>query len=128
MLVGCVSFHWHPGSPFFSHRRCMLLSRLRVCVLSFRHHSLSLSLQKLGHSCSDNNTRSLSIQKVTRSICVLRCPCRPDPFAAASYVRSEDCATAKGARADVDRAVLCASDPPPRPRSACVESPRQGGN
>jgi hypothetical protein len=31
MLVGCVSFDCHPGSPFFSHRRCMLLPRL--CLL-----------------------------------------------------------------------------------------------
>jgi hypothetical protein len=70
---------------------------------------------------------SLSPQKVTRSICVLRCPRRPVPFVAASCARSEDCATAKGTRADVDRAVLRASDPPPRPRSARVESPRQDG-
>jgi hypothetical protein len=42
MIVGCVSFDGHPGSPFFSHRRRVLLSRLCVCVLSFRHHSLSL--------------------------------------------------------------------------------------
>jgi hypothetical protein len=64
MVVGCVSFDCHPGSPFFSHRRCMLLSRLCL-ILSTR---LALSPQKLGHSCSDNNTRSLSPQKVTRSI------------------------------------------------------------
>jgi hypothetical protein len=61
---------------------------------------------------------SLSPQKVTRSICVPRGPRRPVPFAAASCARSKDCVTAKGARADVDRAVLRACDPPPRPRSA----------
>jgi hypothetical protein len=99
-----------------------------VCLCLILSTPLALSLQKLGHSYSDNNTRSLSPQKVTRSICVLRCPHRPVPFAAASCVRSEDCAMAKGARADIDRAVLLASDPPPQPRSARVESPRQGGN
>jgi hypothetical protein len=48
------------------------------------------SLSAEGHSYSDNNTHSLSPQKVTRSICVLRCPRQPVPFAAASYARSED--------------------------------------
>jgi hypothetical protein len=40
MLVGCVSFDFHPGSSFFSHigdTRYYL-----VCVLSLRHHSISL--------------------------------------------------------------------------------------
>jgi hypothetical protein len=32
--------------------------------------------------------RTLFPQKVTRSICVLRCPCRPIPFATASCARS----------------------------------------
>jgi hypothetical protein len=128
MLVGCISFGCHAGSPFFSHQRHKLLSRLCLILST----PLALSPQKLGHSSSDNNTRSLSLslslQKVTHSICVLRCPRRPVPFAAASCARSEDCATAKGARADIDRAFLRASDPPPRTRSARVESPRQGGN
>jgi hypothetical protein len=72
MLVGCVSFDCHPGSPFFSYRRHMLLSRLCLILST----PLALSLQKLGHSCSDNNTRSLSLspQKVTSSICVLSVP------------------------------------------------------
>jgi hypothetical protein len=102
----------------------MLLSRLCLILLT----PLALFPQKLGHSYSDNNTRSLSPQKVTHSICVLRYLHWPVPFAAASCTRSKDCATVKGARADVDRAVLRASDPPPRSRSARVESPRQGGN
>jgi hypothetical protein len=86
-----------PRVAFFSHRRHMLLSRL----------------------CE--NTHSLSPQKVTRSIYVLRCPRRPVPFAAASCTRYED-ATAKGARADVDHCVLRACDPPPQPRSTCRKS------
>jgi hypothetical protein len=97
-----------------------------VCLCLILSTPLALSPQKLGHSYSDNNTRSLSLslspQKVTRSIYVLRCPRRPVSFAAASCARSEDCATAKGARADVDHAVLHASDPPPRLRSPSRKS------
>jgi hypothetical protein len=44
MLVGCVSFDCHPGSPFLSHRRRMLLSRL--CLLLLTPLALSLSLQE----------------------------------------------------------------------------------
>jgi hypothetical protein len=120
---------------------------------SYTTHSLSAE----GHSYSDNNTRSLSPQKVTRSICVLRCPRRPVPFAAASSRALRNalnfsprkagavagwlavCMMAKGARADVDRAILCAvlcavakaATPPPillLGRARLVESPRQGEN
>jgi hypothetical protein len=129
MLVGCVSFDWHPVSPFFLTLEMHVVIS-SVCLCLILSTPLALSPQKLGHSYSDNNTHTLSLspQKVTRSICVLRCPHWPVPFAAASCARSEDCATAKGARADVNRAVLRASGPPPRPRSARVESPCQGGN
>jgi hypothetical protein len=73
MLVGCVSFDCHPGSPFFSHRRRMLLSRLCLILST----PLALSPQNLGHSCSDNNTRSLSLslslsllrRSLARSVC-----------------------------------------------------------
>jgi hypothetical protein len=67
MLVGCVSFDCHPGSPFFSHRRRMLLSRL--CLLlptplalspqkatPVPTRTLAFSLSSEGHSldlCSD---------------------------------------------------------------------------
>jgi hypothetical protein len=56
-----------PGLPFFSHRRRMLLSRLCLILST----PLAPSPQKLGHSCSDNNTRSLSLLKrsLTRSVC-----------------------------------------------------------
>jgi hypothetical protein len=72
MLVGCVSFDCHPGSPF-SHigDACCYL----VYVLFLQHHSLSLSLSLSlsaeGHSCSDNNTRSLSLRRrsLARSAC-----------------------------------------------------------
>jgi hypothetical protein len=87
MHVGCVSFDCHLGLPFF------LTSEMHVVISSVSYpfdttHSLSAE----GHSCSDNNTRSLSLspQKVTRSICVLRCPRRPVLFTAASCARSED--------------------------------------
>jgi hypothetical protein len=118
MLVGCVSFDWHPGSPF-SHigDACCYLVCVSVSYPFDTTRSLSAEARPL---LSDNNTRSLSLspRKVTRPICVLRCPRRPVPFAAVSCARSEDCATAKGARADVDRTFLRTSDPPPRPRSA----------
>jgi hypothetical protein len=116
MLLGYVSFDWHPRSHFFlTSETHVVISSVFLCLILST--PLALSPQKLGHSCSANNTRSLSPQKVTRSICVPRCPRRPVPFAAASCARSEDCATAKGAREDVDRAVLRTSDPPPRPCS-----------
>jgi hypothetical protein len=75
MLVGCVSFDCHPGSPFFSYRRHMLLSRLCLILST----PLALSLQKLGHSCSDNNTRSLSLlrRSLARSVCSVSPPACP---------------------------------------------------
>jgi hypothetical protein len=81
MLVGCVSFDCHPGSSFFSHRRRMLLSRLCLILLT----PLALSPQKA--TPVPTTTLALSPHKVTRSICVLRCPRRPVPFAAASCAR-----------------------------------------
>jgi hypothetical protein len=68
MLVGCVSFDCHPGSPFFSHQRRMLLSRLCLILPT----PLTLSPQKA--TPVPTTTLALSPQKVTRSICVLRCP------------------------------------------------------
>jgi hypothetical protein len=44
-VLGLVSFDCHPGSPFFSDRRCTLL--LLIYVFSFRHHSFSLRRRPL---------------------------------------------------------------------------------
>jgi hypothetical protein len=86
MLVGCVSFDCHPGSPFFSHRRRMLLSHLCLILST----PLALSPKKLGHSCSDNNTRSLSFSLLRRSLARSVCSdvpvgmsCSPPPAARA---------------------------------------------
>jgi hypothetical protein len=115
MLVGCVSFDWHQGRLFFHiGDACCYL----ICMsVSYPFDTTrSLSPQKLGHSYSDNNTRSLSSEGHSLDLCAQMSP-PACPFAAASCVRYEDCATAKEARADVDRAILRASDPPPRPCS-----------
>jgi hypothetical protein len=128
MLVGCVYFDWHPGSPFFSHRKRMLLSRLCVCVLSFRHHSLSLSPQKLGHSCFDNNTRSLSLlrKSLARSVCsdVPASMSRsPPPTARALRIARR--------RKGPEQTSTALSSAPPillLSHAQLVESPRQGGN
>jgi hypothetical protein len=117
MLVGCVSFDCHPRLPFFSHQRRMLLSRLCLLLLT----PLALSLQKA--TPVPITTLALSPQKVTHLIYVLRCPRQPIPFAANSSARSVTltfapqkasvvagrpaaCATTKGARGDVDHAIL----------------------
>jgi hypothetical protein len=147
-VLGLVSFDCHPGSPFFfSSETHVVITRL--CLLLLTPHTLSL--QKA--TPVPTTTLSLSPQKVTRSICMLRCPRRPVPFATASCARSEDraqflssesrhCsrlagtrATAKGASGRRPRCPprCCrsrdaASDPPPRGRGRLVESPRQGGN
>jgi hypothetical protein len=86
MLVGCVSFDCHLGSPFFSHRRHMLFPRLCFILLI----PLSLSLRRRSLLFRQQHSLSLSPQKVTRSIYVLRCPRCPVLFAAASCARCED--------------------------------------
>jgi hypothetical protein len=109
-----------PRVTFFSHigDACCYLVCVSVSYPFDTTRSLSAKARPLLFRQQHSLSLSLSPRKVTCSICVLRCPCRPVPFAAASCVRSEDCAMAKGARADVDRGVLRAFDPPPRPRSA----------
>jgi hypothetical protein len=145
-VLGLISFDCHPGSPFFSHRRRTLL--LLISVFSFRHHSLSLSVE--GHSYSDNNTRSLSLlrRSLARSVCSdvpVSLSCSPPPAARALRIvlnfspqkagatadRPATCATTKGSRADVDRVVLravaVAATPPPillLGHAHLVESPR----
>jgi hypothetical protein len=63
----------------------MLLSRLCLILLT----PLALSPQKLGTPVL-TITVALSPEKVTRSICVLRCPRQHVPFAATSCTRYED--------------------------------------
>jgi hypothetical protein len=118
MLVGCVSLDCHLGSPFFSQRR-MLLSRLCLLLLT----PLALSLQKATPVPTTTLTLSLLRRSLARSVC-LDVPASlsrsPPPAARALRIalnfspqkagaaagRPAACATAKGARADVDRAVL----------------------
>jgi hypothetical protein len=167
MLVGCVSSAgdpigcvsclrtrhlWLPPRvTFFSHigdTHC-------YCSSLSSPSDTTRSLFADGHSYSDNNTHSLSLspQKVTRLICVLRCPRWPVPSpppaaralrivlnfcpqkARAAAGRLAMCVTAKGAsrrrprhppRCRLDSDI--ASDPPPRGRAHLVESPHQGGN
>jgi hypothetical protein len=108
------------------------------------------------HSCFDNNTRSLSSEGHSLDLCAQMSP-PPDPvhrhqlrvlwgshlisvlrksaLQQAGRPRVRACTMAKGARADVDRAVLrtviVVAMPPPILLLGCaclVESPRQGGN
>jgi hypothetical protein len=147
-VLGLVSFDCHTGSPFFSHRRCTLL--LLVYVFSFRPHSLSLCRRPL--LFRQQHSLSLLRRSLTRSVCsdvpaglscssplavrALRVALNFSPQkAGATAGRPAACATAKGARADVDRTVLhtvaTAVTPPPillLSHARLVESHRQGGN
>jgi hypothetical protein len=147
-VLGLVSFDCHLGSPFFSHRRHTLL--LLVYVFSLRHHSLSLRRRPL--LFRQQHSLSLLRRSLARFVCsdvpagLSRSPL---PAARALGITLNfspqkagtaagwpaACATAKGARADVDRTVLrtvaAAATPPPillLGRARLVESPRQGGN
>jgi hypothetical protein len=84
-VLGLVSFDCHPGSPFFLTSETHIVIA-RLCLLL--PTPLALFPQKA--TPVPTTTLALSPQKVTRSICVLRCPRRPIPFAAASCARSED--------------------------------------
>jgi hypothetical protein len=64
MLVGCVSFDCHPGSPFFSRRRRMLLSRLCLILPT----PLSLSPQKATPVPTTTLALSLSLSLFRRSL------------------------------------------------------------
>jgi hypothetical protein len=111
------------------------------------------SLSAEGHSCSDNNTHSLSSEGHSLDLCAQMpppaCPRSPLPAARALRIalnfspQKVDaaagllfvCATAKGARADVDRAILhsvTAAAMLPAilllGHARLAESPRQGGN
>jgi hypothetical protein len=141
MLLACVSFDCHTVSPFLSNRRRMLLSRL--CLLLPTPLALSLSTE--GHSCFDNNTRSLSLlrRSLAQSVCsdvTVSLSRSPPPATRALRItlnftpqnvgaaagRPATCATVKGARADVDRTVLraitAAATPPPISSSGALAS------
>jgi hypothetical protein len=65
MLVGCISFDCHPGSPFFSHRRRMLLSRLCLILST----PLALSPQKATPVPTTTLALYLLRRSLTRSVC-----------------------------------------------------------
>jgi hypothetical protein len=138
MLVGCVSFDCHPGSPFFSHRRRVVLSRL--CLLLT---PLALSPQKATPVLTTTLALSLLRRSLTQSVCsdvpaglsrspppaarALRIALNFSPQkAGAAAGRPAACATTKGSRADIDRAVLravaAAATPPPISSSAMLAS------
>jgi hypothetical protein len=123
-----------------------------LCLLLLTPLALSLSAE--GHSCLDKNTLSLSLlrRSLAWSVCsgVPTGQSRSPPPAAhtlrialifsprkasAAAGRPTSCATVKGFRADIDRAVLravaTATMPPPillLSRALLVESPRRGEN
>jgi hypothetical protein len=148
-VLGLVSFDCHPGSPFFlTSETHVVIAHLCLLLLT------PLSLFAEGHSCSENNTRSLSLLR--RSLARFVCSDDPtglshSPLPAARTLRIAlkfspqkvnaaagqpiVCTTAKGARANVDRTVLrvvtTAAMPPPillLGRARLVERPHQGGN
>jgi hypothetical protein len=114
------------------------------------------SLSAEGHSYSDNNTHTLSLSLLRRSLARSVCSDVPvglsrSPPPAARALRialnfspqkagaaagwPAACAMVKGARADIDCAVLCAVTAVATPllillldRARLVESPRQGEN
>jgi hypothetical protein len=65
MLVGCVSFDCHPGSPFFSHRRRTLLSRLCLLLPT----PLALSLRRRPLLLRQQHSLSLLRMSLARSMC-----------------------------------------------------------
>jgi hypothetical protein len=151
MLVGCVSFDCHPGSPFFSHRRCMLLSRLCLILLT----QLALSPQKATPVLTTTLALSLSLlrRSLARSVCsdVPAGLSRSPPPAArtvrialnfvpqkagmlqhAGRPRVRNGERGKSGRPAVLRGCRrghdATSDPPPRSRSPRRKSSRYGGN
>jgi hypothetical protein len=135
-VLGRVSFDCHPGSPFYlTSETHIVIARLWLLLLT------PLSLSTEGHSYSDNNTRSLSLlrRSLARSVCsdvpaglsrsppsaahALRIALNFSPQkAGVAAGRPTACATAKGARVDIDRAVLrtVVADATPPPISSSV--------
>jgi hypothetical protein len=70
MLVGCVSFDCHPGSPFFSHRRRMLLSLLCLLLPT----PLALSPQKATPVPTTTLALSLSSEGHSLNLCAQMSP------------------------------------------------------
>jgi hypothetical protein len=83
-VLGLVSYDCHLGSPFLTSEMHVVIARLCLLLPT----PLALSPQKA--TPVPTATLALSPQKVTRSICVLKYPHRPVPFAAASCACSED--------------------------------------
>jgi hypothetical protein len=134
------------GCLFFSHQRRTLL--LLVDVF-FSDTTCSLSVE--GHSCSDNNTRSLLIRSLAQSVRSdvptdmsrslplvvhsLRIVLNFSPQKAGTAAgRSAACSTTKGAIRRLPRRPPCcrrsrdaASDPPSHGRASLLESPRKDG-
>jgi hypothetical protein len=69
MLVGCVSFDCHPGSPFFSHQRHML-SHLCLNLST----PLALSLQKATPIPTTTLALSLSLEGHSLDLCAQMSP------------------------------------------------------
>jgi hypothetical protein len=149
MLVGCVSFDCHPKSPFFSHRRCTLLSRLCLLLPT----PLALSPQKATPVPTTTLTLSLLRRPLARSVwsdvptglsrsplpaaLALRTSLKfsPKKVGAAARRSAARVRWRKGlertSTSAVLRAVAAAATPPPillLSRARLVESPRQGGN
>jgi hypothetical protein len=130
------------GRLFFSHRRRMLLSRLCLLLPT----PLALSPQKATPVPTTTLTLSLSSEghsldlcaqmSLPPAVCALMIALNFSPQkVGAAAGRPAACATAKGARANVDgtvlRAITAAATPPPILLLGCarlVESPHQGEN
>jgi hypothetical protein len=138
-VLGFVSFDCHPGSPFFlTLETHVVIARLRLLLLT----PLALSPLKatpvltttLALMCSD--LPAVLSRSPPPAVRALRIMLNFSPQkASAAAGRPAACATAKGSRADVDRAVLravaAAETLPPillLGRARLVESPRKGEN
>jgi hypothetical protein len=140
-VSGLVSFDCHPGLPFFLTSETHVVIA-RLCLLL--PTPLALSPQKATPVPTTTLALSLFRRSLARSVCsdvpsglsrspppvvrALRIAINFSPQkAGAAEGRPAACATVKGARADVNRAVAAAVTPPPIllfGRALLVESPR----
>jgi hypothetical protein len=88
-VLGLVSFDCHPGSLFLLTSETHVVT-VHLCLLLPTPLALSPQKATLVPITTLALSLSLSPQKVTHSIYVLRCPRRPVPFTATSCARSED--------------------------------------
>jgi hypothetical protein len=142
LVLGRVSFDFHPGSPFYlTSETHIVIARLCLLLLT----PLALSPQKA--TLVPTTTLALSLSHLKRSLarsvcsdvptglsrlplpaaCALRISLNFSPQKVGTAAgRSDACATAKGARANVDcavlRAVAAAATPPPISSSAALAS------